>query len=170
MTTFFYVLVSFSSVLTLPIEELANHAAPFALIIKQNSQIPVSIISFISLIAILNGALVQIVMGSRVLYGMAEKGIAPSIFKNIHTKTRTPVVATLFFSILLFAFAVWFPIVMLAKITSFVLLTIFALVNLSLCVIKLKHYHDKERFFVVPFVVPAIGLFLCLGFLLLQFQ
>ncbi|MCK4842106.1 MAG: amino acid permease [Methylococcales bacterium] len=170
ITTFFYILVSFASVLTLPIEKLANHDAPFALIIRENSQIPVSIISLISLIAILNGALVQIVMGSRVLYGMAEKGVAPGIFKTVHSKTRTPVVATLFFAILLFVFAVMFPIVMLAKITSFVILTIFTLVNLSLCVIKLRHYDVIKDHFIVPLIVPVTGFILCLGFLLLQFN
>ncbi len=171
ITTFIYVLVSFALVLALPIEKLANHAAPFALIIKENSQIPVSIISFISLIAILNGALVQIVMGSRVLYGMAEKGIAPRIFTMLHSKTRTPIVATLFFSTLLFIFTLWFPIVMLAKITSFIILSIFTLVNLSLCVIKLKHYQSTTKdYFTVPVFVPIIGFILCLSFLFLQFK
>jgi amino acid transporter len=171
ITTLFYILVSFALVLTLPIEKLADHPAPFALIIKENSQIPVSVISLISLVAILNGALVQIVMGSRVLYGMAEKGVAPSVFKSIHPKTRTPVVATLFFSILLFVFALWFPIVMLAKIASFIILTIFTLVILSLCVIKLRRdQYDMKECFIVPLSVPVIGFILCLGFLLLQFK
>ncbi len=169
ITTIFYILVSFASVLTLPIDKLANHAAPFALIIKENSQIPVSIISLISLVAILNGALIQIVMGSRVLYGMAKKGVAPEIFTLIHSKTRTPIVATLFFSILLFIVSLWFPIVMLAKITSFVILTIFTLVNLSLCVIKVRHYQTKTKdYFTVPLFVPMIGFILCLSFLVLQ--
>ncbi|MCK5190834.1 MAG: amino acid permease, partial [Methylococcales bacterium] len=99
LTTIIYVLISFAAVLSLPIDKLANHTAPFALIIKENSQVPVSVISLISLIAILNGALIQIVMGSRVLFGMAEQGVAPACFKTIHPETRTPIVATLFFSI-----------------------------------------------------------------------
>ena len=171
ITTIVYVLVSFAAVLTLPIDKLANHAAPFALIIKENSQVPVSVISLISLIAILNGALIQIVMGSRVLYGMAEQGVAPACFKVIHPKTRTPIIATVFFSILLLVIALWLPIVMLAKITSFVILTIFTLVNLSLCVIKFQHYEAGAGGYLnVPLVVPVIGTFLCLGFILLQFK
>jgi amino acid transporter len=127
------------------------------------------VISLISLIAILNGALVQIVMGSRVLYGMAEQGVAPAWFKTIHPKTRTPILATLFFSLLLVIIALWLPIVMLAKITSFVILTIFTLVNLSLCVIKLKYYEaGAEGYLNVPIIVPMIGFMLCLGFIFLQ--
>jgi len=170
ITTLFYALVSFASVLMLPIDKLASHAAPFALIIKENSQIPVSIISLISLVAIVNGALVQIVMGSRVLYGMAEKGVAPSIFKKVHSKTRTPIIATLFFSILLFIIALWFPIVVLAKMTSFIMLIIFTLVSLSLCLIKIRHHYIEKDFFIVPIIVPVFGFILCLGFLLMQFQ
>jgi amino acid transporter len=171
VTTIVYVLVSFAAVLTLPIDKLANHDAPFALIIKENSQIPVSVISLISLIAISNGALIQVVMGSRVLYGMAEQGIAPACFKVINPKTRTPVTATLFFSLLLLVIALWLPIMILAKITSFVILTIFTLVNLSLCVIKLRHFGvATERYINVPVIVPVIGAFLCLGFILLQFR
>jgi len=170
ISTLIYVLVSFASVLSLPIDKLADHAAPFALIIKENSQVPVSIISLISLIAILNGALVQIVMGSRVLYGMAMQGVAPSCFKAIHPKTRTPVVATLFFSALLLVMALWLPIMMLAKITSFVILAIFALVNLSLCVIKFRyHGANNEGYLNVPLVVPLIGFVMCFSFILLQF-
>ena len=168
MTTLFYVLVSFASVLTLSIDQLANHPAPFALIIKENSQMPVSIISSISLIAILNGALVQIVMGSRVLYGMAKQGVAPGFFKIVNHKTKTPVIATLFFSLLLLIFANWLPIVMLAKITSFIILTIFALVNLSLCVIKVRHAPFESSYLNVPIWLPIIGFFLCSGFILIQ--
>ncbi|NOR69144.1 MAG: amino acid permease [Methylomarinum sp.] len=171
ITTVAYVLVSFAFVLTLPIDKLANHPAPFALIIKENSQVPVSIISLISLIAILNGALVQIVMGSRVMYGMAEQGVAPAYFKVINPKTRTPVMATVFFSILLLIFALWLPIVTLAKITSFIILAIFALINLSLCVIKLRHYQQGAQGYInVHIAIPGIGFILCLGFVLLQFK
>ena len=171
VTTLIYVLVSFAFVLTLPIDKLADHAAPFALIIKENSQIPVSIISLISLIAILNGSLIQIVMGSRVLFGMAEQGVAPACFKTIHPETRTPIVATLFFSIVLLVATLCLPIVMLAKITSFFVLTIFTLVNLSLCVIKFRCYQDGTVGFIsVPVIVPMIGIILCLGFMLLQFK
>ena len=138
ISTLFYVLISLAAVLAIPIQDLANHKAPFALIVQTNSDIPVEIINLISLIAILNGALVQVVMGSRVLFGMSEKGIAPKYFGIIYPKTRTPAIATLFFAVILLLMALWFPIVVLAKITSFVILTIFTLISLSLCIIKTR--------------------------------
>ncbi len=168
IATFFYVLVSLAAVLSLPIAQLSGHRAPFALLIRTNSDMPPEIISFISLIAILNGALVQIVMGSRVLFGMAEHGVAPGLFGRIHSATRTPVIATLFFTVLLLPIALWFPIAELAKATSFVILTIFTLVSLSLCLIKFRETSRTTGHFAVPAVVPLISFLLCLCFMIAQ--
>ncbi|WP_305908825.1 amino acid permease [Methylomarinum sp. Ch1-1] len=170
IATVFYVLVALAAVLTLPIPVLADHKAPFALIFQSNSDIPAEIISLISLIAIMNGALVQIVMASRVLYGLAEKGAAPACFAFIHDKTRTPVIATLFFAAILLTMALWLPIAELAKITSFIILTIFALISLSLCIIKIRDKQHPFHYFKVPLIVPAISFLLCLSFIVLQFQ
>ena len=170
ISTVFYILVSMAAVTSLPIETLAQHNAPFALIIEQNSELPVFLIGLISLIAILNGALVQVVMGSRVLYGMANKGVAPRFFGVIHPKTRTPVVATIFIAVLLLVMALWLPIVELARMTSFIILTVFALVNLSLFTIKIKEKQvDVSRgHFSIPLWVPGVGFLLCAAFILVQ--
>ena len=169
VSTLFYVSVSIAAVSSLPIATLAHHDAPFALIIEQNSEIPVSVISLISLIAILNGALVQIVMGARVLYGMAEQDLAPRFLGVIHPETRTPAAATAFIAMLLLIMALWLPIVELARITSFIILTIFALVSLSLFIIKIREKQpDSRNHFTVPMLVPGIGFLLCVGFILMQ--
>ena len=80
----------------------------------------------------INGILVQIVMVSRVLYGMANDGIAPKWFAWVDPKRRTPGRATLVVTIAVLALAVSFPLVRLAEATSLVTLAVFALVNLSL--------------------------------------
>lgn len=168
ITTVLYVLVALAAVLSLPITQLAESKAPFALILKNNSNIPAEVISLISLIAIVNGALVQIIMGSRVLFGMAEKGVAPRFFGRINPLTRTPIMATLFFSAMLLLLALWFPIAELAKMTSFVILTIFALICLSLCLIKFTNLSCRTRYFSVPAFVPVVGFLFCLCFIVLQ--
>lgn len=170
-STVLFVLVALAAVLALPIDRLANHPAPFALFIKEHSQLPVSLISLISLIAILNGALVQIIMGSRVIYGMAGKGVAPTVLGIIHPATQTPVFATLFFSALLLILAIWLPIELLAKITSFIILSIFALVSLSLAIIKFQtRYSAGTSHIRVPALVPVVALLLCLGLIMIQLQ
>ncbi|MGR9115675.1 MAG: APC family permease [Gammaproteobacteria bacterium] len=169
VTTIFYVWVAVAAVASLPIATLAHHDAPFILIMQQNSDIPVSVISLISLIAILNGALVQVVMGSRVLYGMAGQGLALKLFGSIYPKTRTPAMATIFFAMLLLIMAIGLPIVELARMTSLIILIIFALVSLSLFTIKIREKRPASRiYFSIPIMVPGMGFLLCIAFILMQ--
>lgn len=168
VATVIYILVSIAAVLTLPVSELAGHKAPFTQIFRANSEFPPEMISLISLIAILNGALVQIVMGSRVMFGMAENGVAPGMLSIIHPKTRTPVYATLVFSVLLLMMALWQPIEKLAVLTSLVILVVFALVSLGLCKILYREKNRQATFLSIPFLVSFVSFLLCLGFIVLQ--
>lgn len=171
ISTTLYILVALAAVLSLPVQDLADHKAPFALIVQKNSNIPVEIISLISLIAILNGALVQVIMGSRVLFGMSEKALAPRYFSILYSKTCTPVIATLFFSAILWVMAIAFPIVVLAKITSFIILTIFALISLSLCMIKIRDKTNRQAYYLrVSLLVPIVSFLFCFSFIVLQLQ
>ena len=81
--------------------------------------------------------------------------------------TRTPVLNTLLIVVVILCFALWLPIVTLAKITSAVMLCIFSLVNLSLIREKLRQSDTPP--FVVPMAVPVAGLLSCLSILLYQF-
>ena len=171
VTTLMYFIVAFTAVNALPLDVLASSSAPFAEIIKRNSDIPVSLIGLISLVAIVNGALIQIIMGARVLYGMARQGRAPSLFARINSRTRTPLEATAAITLIVLVLALWLPIVTLASITSLIVLIIFTLVNLSL--LRLKYLERKGQESVecginVPSAVPLIGALLCMVFVLVQ--
>ncbi len=169
ISTFFYILVSFAALMSLPIQELADNKAPFALIVKNNSQIPVEVISLISLVAILNGALVQMVMGARVLYGLSEKRVAPSLFGKINAYTRTPIYATVFISLAVLIMALWLPIETLAKTTSFIILSIFALISLSLCVIRIAERKAQKSSFLLADWIPILSFLFCCLFVMMQF-
>jgi APA family basic amino acid/polyamine antiporter len=163
-STLLYVAVAIVAVLTLPVPELANSNAPLALIIERNSTVPPEIMAAISIIAIINGALIQIIMISRVMYGMAGKKLGPQIRGAVHPRTRTPLIATLLTGIIVVCFALWLPISTLAKTTSSLILVVFALVNLSLLVLN---YREKTKV-IIGKLVPAIGACLCLSFLAFQ--
>lgn len=152
IATLLYALTALSAVLIIPLDELIESEAPFALLFEKQGFSPV-LITFISLIAILNGVLVQIIMAARVMYGMAKQRAAPSIFSKVHPVTQTPIFATTIAAILVLILALWFPIMTLAQVTSFIILIVFALVNLSLLV-KTKGILQK--------ILPSIGLALCL--------
>jgi amino acid transporter len=114
----------------------------------------------------LNGALVQIVMASRVSYGMAQKHMAPQSLAIVNPRTRTPLRATLLITITVLVLALWLPIVALAKATSTVLLAVYAVVNLSLLVVRWRGDPRQPAGPRFPLAFPVIGLFTCIGFLL----
>ena len=130
-------MIALIAVLTLPVAELAGSEAPLAHIVEQAGWSPQSI-GLISLVAVINGALVQIIMASRMAYGMAQQGNAPMLFAVINPQTRTPVNATVFTTFIVLVFALWLPLVSLAKITSFITLILFALMNAALWQLKRK--------------------------------
>ena len=124
-------------------------------------------IGLISLIAVVNGALIQIIMASRVVYGMAQQHAAPTTFAVVNPKTQTPIRATVLIIIAVLTLALWLPLVKLATITSFITLMVFALINLSLWRLKVRAPHPPGVLR-NPLWVPVTGFLLCAGFLLLQ--
>ena len=114
------------------------------------------IITLISLISVLNGALIQIIKASRVLYGMSRQGWLPPKLGSVNRRTQTPMVATVIVTGIILVFALWLPLVSLAKLTSFITLVVFALINFSLLQIKIRA-PEAEDIYTVPFWVPVIG-------------
>lgn len=165
--TLLYILVAVTVILAVPINQLGQSAAPLALVIQNQGYSPI-IISGISLIAMVNGALVQIIMASRIMYGMANQKNAPKLFGKVNAKTQTPIIATAAMVIMTIFFALWLPMETLAKATSTILLCIFILINVSLIIIKRKTGKiTGSACFSIWF--PVIGAILCALFLVAQF-
>ncbi len=168
ISTLLYFLIALIAVLGLPLSELSQSDAPiYDLIRGQHPQASVWI-ALISLLAIVNGVLTQIIMGSRVLYGLSVKGRAPSVFSAVSEATRTPWVATICVSGLTVLFAIWLPLEQLAKTTSFIILCVFTLVNLALWKVKKTH---KSEINALPIRLPSLplgGALLCIGLIMFQ--
>jgi len=124
----------------------------------------------IGIIAVLNGALVQIIMASRVLYGLGNQGLLPAgvsgTFARINPFTQTPLIATGLITGIILALALGFGLAGLAETTSLVTLTIFTLVNGALIRIRLRDGKPAEGV-CYPLAVPGLGLLVSLGFLVL---
>lgn len=164
ITTIIYIVVSVVTILAFPIDKLAASDAPLAdILVQHGSQYPL-IISGISMISVLNGGIAQIIMGSRVLYGMSEEKLAPSYFYKLHPTYRTPVRTTVLTSFFIALLALFFPIVPLAEATSFIIILIFIIVNLSLIVLK-KKIPTPDGVKTYPVFIPIFGLLLCGWFL-----
>ena len=125
------------------------------------------VISLISLFAVTNGALIQIVMAARVFYGMSREGWLHAAFGKVHWRTRTPLLSTVLVTLLVLVLALWLPIVTLAKATSFIILVVFAFINLALVRIKRRAPHP-EGIRTYPMWVPAAGFLSTTGFVLFQ--
>ncbi|GMG87074.1 APC family permease [Biformimicrobium ophioploci] len=166
-STFLYMALAALAVRTMPVAELAESSAPLASMVKNAGYSP-GFIGVISMFAVVNGALVQIIMASRLLYGMAKRDLAPQAFARIHPKTHTPVLATILVGVIILALALWFPLTVLAKATSFIMLVVFCLVNISLIRIKLRGDAADAGLICFPLWVPIVGFLLCFALVLLQ--
>lgn len=136
LATALYLLVTLVAVLSLPPVQLAASAAPLALIFETATGHPPTLIAVIGLFAVVNGALIQIIMAARMLYGMGRAGWIPGMFAQVGMRTGTPVVATVAAASGVLLFALALPLAALAKVTSAMVLVVFALVNLALIRIK----------------------------------
>lgn len=158
LTTLLYVLVTAVAVLAVPPEELAASEAPLSLVFAKVSGRSPMIISAIAIFATLNTILIQFIMASRVIYGMAGQGTMPAIFSRISARTHTPIYATLAVIIVTLVLALTLPLEQLAEFTSHFLLIIWLLVNAALIRVKLRGDPAPEGAFIVPLWVPFLGL------------
>jgi amino acid transporter len=115
---------------------------------------------FITLFAVSNTVLINYIMGSRLLYGMARQGLMPAYLGRVHRTRHTPHLAifTLLVVVLILAVSGGEDAVReLGASTSLLLLCSFMVVNTSLIVLKLRP-GEPPGGFEVPTVIPALGI------------
>lgn len=132
ITLVIYVLLAIIAALAEDRSAIVSSSAPMAQLFQSVSGLSGKPVAAAATIAMINGVLVQIVMASRVLYGMANEGLAPTWLATIDPRRQTPARATMLVALVIVVLALLFPLVRLAAATSLVTLGVFALVNLSL--------------------------------------
>jgi amino acid transporter len=167
ISTTLYILIALVAVTLLAPEVLGASDAPLALVYQQATGREPVFITLISLSAVINGALIQIIMASRVLYGMAAQGWIPAVLARVNPSTRTPLRSTLLITVLILVLALWLPLLTLAEITSLITLVVFSLVNLSLWRIK-RHDPRPPGIIVFPRWLPMAGFLFSFAFALFQ--
>ncbi|MCA9334854.1 amino acid permease [Candidatus Saccharibacteria bacterium] len=168
-STLLYLLVVVVAVNAVPPSELAASKAPLTLVFEKSGASNVALLSAIGMVATVNGVIVQIIMGSRILYGLGKQGWIYGAFAEVHAKYKTPVIATLVVLVLMVLGTLLLPIVSLAQLTSLLVLSIFMLVNVALIVIK-RHAPHHDGFISVPVFVPYAGALLCVSTIAYQLQ
>ena len=168
ITALVYLLISLIAVLTMPMDELAGHPAPLKFIFAEKTGGSGDVIGYIAIVAMINGAVVQLVMASRILYGLSNQGALPAVLGRVHPGRGTPVIATVLVTGTILALALWFRLAGLAAATSFITLIVFAVVNLALLIIKRRQDADQHTGTTIPAWVPIAGFASSAGFLALE--
>jgi basic amino acid/polyamine antiporter, APA family len=161
--TVVYVLVSVAAISVVSYTDLANSqkGAPLAQIIKVAAPwLPHQIYTGITLFAVANTALINFIMGSRLVYGMARQGLLPSPLGVVNRSRHTPHAAILVLAAVVSVLAFSGDIAELASATSLLLLLVFGLMNTALIVLKLRKGEPKGHF-EIPIFVPLLGCLVC---------
>jgi len=162
ISTLIYVGVAWVAIRITPLAALSESAAPMALIFGQISPQGETWVALIALLAVSNGALVQIIMASRVIYGLANQKLLPARLGSVSDHRNTPGPAT-FTVLALLVLSTLFSLGTLARVTSLILLIVFATVNLALIRVKM-HADQPSPGFAVPLAIPATGFVASISF------
>ncbi|WP_293784368.1 APC family permease [uncultured Aeromicrobium sp.] len=168
ITGLIYVLVSVCAVALVPVGDLASNDTPLVTVVERGApDLPIDLlIPFISMFAVANSALINMLMASRLLYGMAKQRVIPAALARVHRRRRTPYVAVGFTTVVALALIVYVSwasenaVALLGGTTSLLLLAVFAVVNVAVLVLRrdrVEHEHFRTRSW-----IATLGALACL--------
>jgi basic amino acid/polyamine antiporter, APA family len=151
-----YLAVSVVASMAVPTDKLAASDGPLLEVVQLGPlAVNTKLFAAIALFAVANSALINMIMASRLLYGMSVQGIVPRAFSKVLPERRTPWVAIAFTTLLAMILVSTGDLSTLADMTVLLLLTVFALVNVSVLVLRRDAVdHDHYR---APTVLPLVG-------------
>jgi APA family basic amino acid/polyamine antiporter len=162
-----YVLVGTAASVALPSDELADSTGPLLSVIEATATgIPSWLFSAIALVAVANGALLTMIMSSRLAYGMGKQGLIPSAFSKVLPNRRTPWVAIVVTTVLAMVLTATGSIATLAE--TVVLLLLFVFLSTNIAVLVLRRDRVEGRHFRAWTVLPVLGAVSCIVLLTQQ--
>lgn len=156
-----YVLVSISAITLVAPEQLAEGDTPLLKVVQQGApNFPLWIFGFITMFAVANSALINMLMASRLVYGMSREHVLPPALGKVHQTRRTPYVAIGFTTLLAFALITFVgEVPALGGTTALLLLCVFTVVNVAVLVLRrdtVEHQHFRT-----PTFLPILGAVFC---------
>lgn len=172
ITGLIYVLVAIFSVALVPVGELGEGDTPLTKVISAGlPDFPAdSVFPFIAMFAVANSALINMLMASRLIYGMARQEVLPPALGWVHRGRQTPWVAIVFTTVIAFGLITFVStsdsdvVPALGGTTALLLLAVFTVVNIAVLVLRRDLINRKH--FVTPTVLPVIGALACFFFTL----
>jgi len=161
ITGVIYVLVSISSITLVSPEELGQGETPLLKVVQAGApNFPVAIFGFITMFAVANSALINMLMASRLVYGMSREHVLPPVLGKVHATRRTPYIAIGFTTLLAFALITFVgEVPALGGTTALLLLCVFTVVNVAVLVLR-KDRVSHEHFH-TPTILPILGAICC---------
>jgi basic amino acid/polyamine antiporter, APA family len=151
-----YLFVTITASAVVPTEQLADSSGPLLEVVERGPLgVPPTLFAVIALFALSNGALINMIMASRLVYGMAEEGIVPGVLGRVSSRRRTPWVAICFTTVIAAGLIVTGDLSALADTTVLLLLLVFAVVNVAVLVLRrdpVDHHHFRS-----PTAMPVLG-------------
>lgn len=170
--TVIYMAVAVTAVSVMPWKELAGSSAPLMEVAKRAApwfKGLDGVYLFITIFSIGNTALLNYLMGSRLLYGMSRQKLLPELLGKIHAVRQTPHVAIGVLFLIVSALIIIGGVKQLAEATVLLLLCVFVVVNISLVILKLRPGEEKGGF-EVPMAVPVLGAMVCVVLIVARVQ
>ncbi|WP_214106713.1 APC family permease [Acrocarpospora catenulata] len=156
-----YLAVAFTATMLVDTATLATSTGPLLEVVKvAGLAFPPKLFALIALLAVGNSALINMLMASRLVYGMAREKIIPPLFGAVHPTRATPWVAILCTVGVAAVLVATGDVGGLADTTVLLLLCVFTLVNVSVLVLRrdaVPHPHFRA-----PTWAPVLGAVACL--------
>jgi len=144
-----YMAVGVAASSVLPTEKLVATSAPLLEVVRASTlAIPPALFSFIALIAVANGALLTMIMASRLTYGMANLGLLPGVLGAVLRERKTPWAAIVATTLVAIALTLTGTLATLAE--TVVLLLLFVFLSTNVAVLVLRRDRVEEDHFRVP--------------------
>ncbi len=151
-----YLLVTMTASMVVPTGALSDSSGPLLEVVDRGPlDIPLKLFAFIALLAVANGALINMIMASRLVYGMARRDVVPAVFGRVLSERRTPHIAIAFTTLIAVVLISTGDISELADTTVLLLLGVFTIVNVT--VLALRRDAVEGPHFHAPSIFPILG-------------
>src|SRR4051794_5488561 len=162
-----YLLVTIIAGMTVPADTLAESDGPLLEVVTQGPfAVNSKLFSAIALFALINGCLLNLVMASRLMYGMANENVVPGVLGKVHPGRRTPWVAIIFTASIAAVLVCLGDLETLADTTVLLLLLVFIGVHLAL--LRLRREPTDHDHFRAWTILPYLGIATCAGLAIQQ--
>lgn len=162
-----YLGIGLAAVVVLSPQALSESSAPLLEVVRATGYaVPDNLFALIALVAVANGALLTMIMASRLAYGMADRGLLPAALTRVLPGRRTPWLAVVLTALVAMVLTLTGSLAVLGE--TVVLLLLFVFIATNVAVLVLRKERIAEPHFRTPTIMPVLAILSCLMLLAQQ--